>query len=181
MATNNFSNFIDVEKLQLLQDTFSDATGLAAVTVDNNGKQITKPSNFTDFCMNYIRQSNSGRRLCEKCDKEGKGAYKCHAGLMDFAEPIIINGEKIGSVLGGQILYEQPDEEKFVELANKLDIDQKGLLEALRKIPIRTEKSIEAASKLSLIICDLICSIKLLSSELCAYSRANFNVFSACS
>ena len=44
-------DFIDLEELQKMQDTFSLATGMAAITVDLKGDFITKPSNFTDFCM----------------------------------------------------------------------------------------------------------------------------------
>ena len=40
-------DFIDLAELQKMQDMFSLATGMAAITVDLNGKFITKPSNFT--------------------------------------------------------------------------------------------------------------------------------------
>lgn len=50
-------DIIDLKELQQMQDMFSSATGLAAVTVDLNGAFITKPSNFTDFCMKYTRNS----------------------------------------------------------------------------------------------------------------------------
>ena len=52
-------DFMDVSKLQKIQDDFSNATGLAAITVGINGEYLTKGSNFTDFCMKYpVRHSN---------------------------------------------------------------------------------------------------------------------------
>ena len=43
-------DFMDLRLLQEIQDQFSDATGLAAVVVDNRGNSVTEGSNFTDFC-----------------------------------------------------------------------------------------------------------------------------------
>ena len=90
-------DFMDLDKLQMLQDKFSDATGLAAIAVDDKGEYITKGSNFTDFCMKYTRGSEEGNRRCIKCDNECTGTYFCHAGLMDFSVDIIINGQKLGA------------------------------------------------------------------------------------
>ena len=47
-------DFMDLSKLQKIQDAFSDATGLAAIAVGKNGEYITEGSNFTDFCMKYV-------------------------------------------------------------------------------------------------------------------------------
>lgn len=139
---------IDLEELQEMQDTFALATGMAAVTVDREGKFITRPSNFTDFCMKYTRKSELGAKRCEQCDAQGKGAYVCHAGLIDFAEPIIINGVQYGNVLGGQVLPKEPDIEKFKEIARELGIFEEDYIEALKKVSVRSEEAIRAASKL---------------------------------
>ena len=47
--------FMDISKLQKIQDNFSDATGLAAIAVGNDGQYLTEGSNFTEFCMKYTR------------------------------------------------------------------------------------------------------------------------------
>ena len=96
----NIRDFIDLKKLQDIQDQFSEATGLAAIAVDTNGNYMTKGSNFTDFCMKYTRGSKEGKIRCEKCDAECSGTYFCHAGLMDFSTDIIVNGEKVGAIIG---------------------------------------------------------------------------------
>lgn len=141
-------DFMDMDKLQKIQDMFSDATGLAAIAVNQDGEYITEGSNFTDFCMKYTRNSKEGNRRCVKCDNECKGVYYCHAGLMDFASDIIVNGEKVGSIIGGQVLPNEPDIEKFEGIAQELGISPKDYIDALSKVPVRTEKSIRAAAQL---------------------------------
>lgn len=140
------SEFMDLGKLQNIQDQFSDATGLAAIATDAEGNYITEGSNFTDFCMKYTRNSTEGCRRCVKCDTECKGTYFCHAGLMDFAADIVVDGEKVGAIIGGQVLPEEPDEERFREIAKELSIDPDDYVAALKKVPIRSEKSIRAAA-----------------------------------
>lgn len=141
-------DFIKQSSLQELQDLFSTATGLAAIAVDAEGKYITKGSNFTDFCMKYTRQTQIGRQRCERCDAECRGTYYCHAGLMDFSEDISISGEKIGAIIGGQVLPSPPDYKKFEEIADELSIPRDKYIEALKKVPIKSEASIRASSKL---------------------------------
>ena len=48
-------DFMNMNKLQEIQNNFSEATGLAAIAVGKNGEYITEGSNFTDFCMKYTR------------------------------------------------------------------------------------------------------------------------------
>ncbi|MCD7826496.1 MAG: PocR ligand-binding domain-containing protein [Clostridiaceae bacterium] len=141
-------DFMDLSKLQEIQDKFSNATGLAAIAVDMNGEYITEGSNFTDFCMKYTRGTTEGLRRCVKCDNECSGVYYCHAGLMDFSIDIILEGRKIGAVIGGQILPSAPDEEQFRATAKELGIDPDAYINALRKVPISTEKQIRAAADL---------------------------------
>lgn len=142
------TEFMDMKLLQSIQNQFSDATGLAAIAVDADGNYITEGSNFTDFCMKYTRNSAEGARRCQKCDTECTGTYFCHAGLMDFATDIIVEGEKIGSIIGGQVLPNPPDEEKFRRIASELGINPDEYVKALNKVPILTEKSIRAAAAL---------------------------------
>ena len=104
-------DFMDLSKLQKIQDDFPNSTGLAAIAVGMDGEYLTKGSNFTDFCMKYTRGSQEGLRRCVKCDNECTGTYFCHAGLMDFSVDIIVNGEKVGAIIGGQVLPSPPDED----------------------------------------------------------------------
>lgn len=140
--------FMDMSKLQKIQDDFSNATGLAAIAVGTDGEYLTEGSNFTDFCMKYTRGSQEGLRRCVKCDNECTGTYFCHAGLMDFSVDIMINDEKVGAIIGGQVLPNEPDEDQFRQTAEELGIDPDEYIEALRKVTISTEQRIRASSNL---------------------------------
>jgi ligand-binding sensor protein len=142
------TDFISKQDLQKIQDQFSDATGLAAITVDANGDYMTSPSNFNDFCIKYTRGTQEGLKRCIKCDTDGVGCYFCHAGLMDFSAAIVVDGQRLGAVVGGQVLPEAPDYDKFRQIAKELGIQPDAYIEALKKVPIRTEKSIRAAAGL---------------------------------
>lgn len=156
MASFKLTDLIDVQTLQEIQDGFADVTGMAALTTDADGNPVTTGSNFTDFCMKYTRESRLGSSRCEKCDKQGGEqtlltgkavAYSCHAGLMDFAAPIMVNGEFIGSFIGGQVLTETPDENKFRKIAVDLGINPEEYIIALRKVKIVPKKQVEASAK----------------------------------
>ncbi|MFG6328088.1 MAG: PocR ligand-binding domain-containing protein [Lachnospiraceae bacterium] len=144
----NIRDFLDVSKLQELQDSFSDATGLAAVLIDNKGEKITKASNFTDFCAKYTQGSDEGIRCCSKCINDNSGVYYCHAGLMAFSIDVMLGSEKIGKAVGGQALPRKADEEQFRKTAAELGLDSDSYINALKKVPVSNEKSIRAAAGL---------------------------------
>jgi ligand-binding sensor protein len=144
----DIKQFMDMGLLQEIQDLFSDATGLAAIAVDMEGNYITKGSNFTDFCMKYTRGSEEGRRRCVKCDNECTGTYFCHAGLMDFSADIMIEDEKVGAIIGGQVLPNEPDLDYFRGIAHELGINETEYLKALAKVPVRSEKMIRSAAQM---------------------------------
>lgn len=146
--TMELLDLISREKLQKIQDLFSTATGVAATMIDKEGNSVTEPSNFTDFCMKYTRGTELGLKRCQKCDLEGVGTYYCHAGLMDFAADIVVEGEKLGAILGGQILPSPPDFDKFRRVAEEIGVDPDEYIEALKKVPIKTEATIRASADL---------------------------------
>ena len=111
--------FVNMQEFERMLSNWAFATGMAAVVIGPDGKYITDRYNFTEFCDKYTRASREGCARCEKCDKEGHGVYKCHAGLTEFAMDLVVNNEKVGTVLGGQLLSEEPDEEKFRQVAKE--------------------------------------------------------------
>ena len=142
-------DFADMEKFESIMSDWAVATGLATVAVGADGKYISECYNFTDFCIKLTRGSKEGCRRCEKCDAEGQGVYHCHAGLVDFGIPLKLNdGTVLGSVIGGQVLPEHPNEEKFRGVARELGINEDEYIEALGKVTVRTEAEINAAANL---------------------------------
>lgn len=150
------TDLIDIRTLQEIQDGFAAATGMAALTTDADGVAVTKGSNFTDFCMKLTRCSVLGKERCEKCDRDGgcrsmqtgsAVTYVCHGGLVDFAAPIMLNGEMIGSFIGGQVLIEPLDEPKMRGIAAELGIDPDEYIRAARKVNVIPKAKVDAAAK----------------------------------
>lgn len=147
---------IDRNTLQSLQDAFAEATGMAALATDDTGA-VTRGSNFTDFCMNLTRKSTVGCERCNRCDLQGgaeasrtgrPSVYFCHGGLVDFAAPILVNGKHIGSLIGGQVLTEEPDDDKFRKIATEIGVDPEQYVRAVHKVKIVPKKQIDAAANL---------------------------------
>ena len=68
-------DFFDLNLLEQIMKTWSAATGMATIAVDNEGKYISSEIGFTDFCMKYTRGSAEGGRRCIKCDNDCTGTY----------------------------------------------------------------------------------------------------------
>lgn len=169
------TDLIDVNILQQIQDAFSDMTGMAALTTDNQGVAVTNGSNFTDFCMYYTRKSELGCKNCRECDKHGAEltlaygkscSYHCHAGLVDFAAPIMANGTMVGSFIGGQVLPEPPDLDKFRRIAGELGIDPEKYVEAVKKVRIVDKKTIDKAARSLCVIANVLSDIAYKSHNL---------------
>jgi ligand-binding sensor protein len=154
-------DIIDIETLQKFLDNFAIGMNCAAVSVNRDGKEITKPSHYRTFCSDYIHASSLGDSRCAQCHsqmgaesvKSGKPYIgSCHAGLIDFAAPIIVKGEHLGTVLGGQILDSNPKEDKMQKVAQELSLSESKLWEAAQNIDIVNKKNIEAAADVLFIV-----------------------------
>lgn len=168
------TDIIDIDFLQKFQDSFAYATNVASLMVDNDGP-ITKPSNFTDFCIKYTRGSEIGFKRCNECDiRWGKAAankgkpviYNCHTGLTDFAVPIMVDGQHIASILGGQIITKPPNQESFKTIAQELGIDENKYIEALEKIKKVPPGQVKSAASLLFVVANTISELANKNYEL---------------
>ncbi len=156
MQNLKLRDLIDISILQKMQDSFSEYTHMASLIADENGVPITVGSGFTRFCMDLTRSSELGYSRCMECDriggvsslKTGKpSVYQCHAGLCDFAAPIIVDGLYLGSIMGGQILTKPVDDELIRARAVEYGIDEQQYLNAAREVHMKSESDVlEAAN-----------------------------------
>lgn len=149
------TDVIDLNFLQKFQDDFATGVGLASVTVDPDGNPVTKPSRYIRFCMDYTHSTPTGDKRCaeshrkggEEAARTGKPVvYECHAGLIDFAAPIMLEGRLLGTILGGQVLTHSPEEEKYRGIAKEIGVNPDEYVEASKEARILTKESIEAAA-----------------------------------
>ena len=165
-GSNDLSNIkltdvIDLNFLQRFQDDFATGVGLASVTVDIDGNPVTNPSRYTRFCQNYTHSTECGDKRCAESHRKGGEeaarlgrpvVYECHAGLIDFAAPILLEGRQIGTILGGQVLTDLPDEAKYRRIAREIGVDEEGYVEAVQEVRKLSKESIEAAANVLFIV-----------------------------
>ena len=148
-------DLIDINLLQEFQDNFAKSMNCASITVDKDGNAITNSSSYTRFCKNIIQDTAVGESKCAESHKymleeaaRTKKPYigKCHAGLIDFSAPIIVEGKVLGGMLGGQILSNAPVEDDYIHIAEDMNIDKNYLVDAVNQVEITHMENIEAAA-----------------------------------
>ena len=159
---------LDIDILQKFQDNFAISMDIASVTVDINGDPVTKPSSYTSFCIDFTHSTTTGDNRCAESHKKGGEEafrtgkpyiYKCHAGLIDFAAPIMIEGTLIGTILGGQILYSNPEEGGYRQTAREIGVNEDRYVDAVNKVKITTERNIKAAAEVLFIVANTLSQI----------------------
>ena len=146
------TDLFKIDLLQELQDSFFLSNGISIGISDQNGVAITKHCSCNPFCSEYTKKTAEGLKRCQECDKQGaalaveKGEpvlYNCHAGMLEFAVPIVVDGHILGAFHGGQVTDHSLDENVIRQLAVDLDLDEDEYLEAARKTPIVDRKYME--------------------------------------
>lgn len=166
----SLGEIVDINILEEIQAKFSESTGLASVIVDAEGKPITNPSNFTNFCE-YIRSFPQGLSKCVNCDnragrmamkKQKPIVYLCHSGLTDLAAPIIVQNQYIGAFLAGQVILAKEDYDAKAGMLERLagsDVDTEVLEELFDIIEVVPEKKLKAAADLIYVMSNYIVEI----------------------
>lgn len=151
------TDLINIETMQTMQESFWAITGMGVNIATPIGISVTPPDYVLPFCRKFTKKSSIGLARCEKCDREGTMlalkkncsiCYRCHAGLIDFAAPIIVNDKLIGCYIGGQVLTDAPAEDKATQTAREIGVDPKDYIAALKEIPIVTRSQLDQAAEL---------------------------------
>lgn len=161
------TGLINVSTLQKMQNTFSVMTGMASVIVDSNGNTVTEPSNYTEFCAKLIRATEKGGKLCKDCrlevekmvsanNKKRLCKYCCHAGVMTFVAPIMVNNIMAGCFVSGQVLTKPISMEKLEEISLETGIDLETLAEAAGKIRIADKAFIHKTTSIVIDIASIL-------------------------
>ena len=182
---------LDTKLLQTFQDDFAISMTMASVTVDKSGTPITTPSSYTDFCMDFTHSTKIGDDRCAASHKKGGEEaartrkpyiYTCHAGLIDFAAPILVDDYLIGTILGGQILTSPPEESQFRKTATEIGVNEDGYIDAVNKISLTTEKKVTAAADVLYLVANSLAQAgyeKLKLSTMSQTLTDNFSQISA--
>jgi PAS domain S-box-containing protein len=139
----SFEDLFNLDDIQLLQDQFASATGVASIITHTDGTPITKPSNFCRLCSDIIRKTKKGRANCYKSDAvigqmspEGPTIQPCMSGgLWDAGAAVSIKGRHIANWLIGQVRDSTQTEERIREYAREIEADETEAAKAFMEVP----------------------------------------------
>jgi ligand-binding sensor protein len=120
---NNYKlhEFLDVDRLQTLQDNFSQSMMIALVVVDQDGIPVTQASGFSDFCARSRMNATLARHCYDSDSAGGRAAmlagepvvYRCYCGFVEFAVPIMINNHYLGAFISGRSKSKRRKSKRF--------------------------------------------------------------------
>ena len=143
------ASLIDLDRVQRLCDSLSEAFDVTLAVLDLSGKVLIA-TGWQDICTRFHRENaetlqgclesdlSINRRLVEGLDASEHYAYRCRNGLWDVAFPLVIAGEHVANVYTGQFFFDDDrvDREEFAARARRLGFDEAAYLEALDKVPV---------------------------------------------
>lgn len=167
---NRINDLVDIKTLQEILDAFTTTTGLMANIVDVDGVSIF-PRKGIKKCSKFCRliyDLEGGKSRCQAAYKRaGKQAalfgepyiFRCPSGLIEWAAPIVLNGDHVGTIICGQVLMWEPEEFFWIELRKmNQDItdDFEELFGAVGELPIVTGNQVQASAYLLYVVANYI-------------------------
>lgn len=156
---------INQRDLTKLLDDFSKSIGIYIDAVDTKGKSLLLDRTYykCEFCK-YIQSTEEGKAKCRSSyENISKECYRwndiyfctCHAGIVLWSFPIVINSEQVGAIVCGQVLLWKPDKYFYKQLKqfNEEILDMEIIKEKVGKLNIISpERCKSIASTLHIIV-----------------------------
>jgi len=138
----SFFQLFDINEVQQIQDSFSEATGVASIITEVDGTPITRPSGFSFFCNEIVRKTEKGLCNCIKSDAflgmpdtSGPRFQRClSGGLLDGGASIMVGNHHIANWLIGQVMDEDADINEMYKYCTEIGADREEFNEALKKV-----------------------------------------------
>ncbi len=151
MPDLSFTDFFDLDEIQEIQDSFAQASGVASIITDTDGRPITKPSNFCRLCRDVIRQTEKGLSNCFHSDAvigchnpQGPIMQPClSGGLWDGGASISVGDRHVANWLVGQVRNDALDEEEMVKYAQEIGVDEEEFRAALAEVTVMPVEQFE--------------------------------------
>ena len=126
--------------------------------------------------------NDHGRHEAESCGVSDKAAelrvrrtgkaeaYRCHAGLVDIAVPVICDGQYIATLFTGQVLREPPAADQFVQIRKEAAalsyIDWTQLEKAYMQVPVVSDSDIRRTIEVLEVFAEYLATIWKRLSEM---------------
>lgn len=169
-----FSDIVDIKKLENLLQGFYSVTGLMATITDTEGNFLISVG-WQDICTKFHRANPITTSLCTKSNtrickyihsKKSYITYKCINGINSSAAPIIIDGLHLASIFHGQFFFEKPDMEYFRQQAKKYGFNEADYLEAVKQVPFFSQKEIDSIMNCYIQLANIIAQMGLANLKL---------------
>lgn len=158
---------LNTQTLQILQNQFSNRTGVASGFLTPEGVFLTQPSNFSNLCQ-LIRSSPKGAENCRKSDiiigqanRERPIIQLClSGGLWDAGASIHCGQTHIASWLMGQVFNEAQVANlgKMMAYAQSINVDIEKFSYAISSSPVMNQAKFEALSYILFVLARQISS-----------------------
>jgi len=147
------TDLLDGNTLQEIQDRFARVTQVAVSIRDRDGRQLTRPSGSSPFCR-LMAGSAAARKACRdsflnavrNAGKDSKPVpYSCHAGMMQYAAPIVVDGQHLATIIMGDLPTRKLDADMISQLAERYRLDRQALQRALERVQPWSDEQMAAA------------------------------------
>ena len=160
------TDFIDREALREIQESFSAVANTAVSFRDPQGALIIPPSRPDTFCQ-LIQSSPSGAKACAASNRAaakiaGLGqakARRCHAGLYQYAAPIEVEGQRLGTIVMGDRPKKRLSTKQIHALAQRYGLNEEQLAESAKAIPLWSDSQMQSCIRLLSVLSNNIARI----------------------
>lgn len=143
----------DLKKLDSLFSNFAKATNLAIGILEYPSHEIIFMHGSADVCNKFHWTSPKTAEICRMSHIENSSKFvmpgnnyvgNCPNGLAHGCTPININGKHVATIFLGQMLFEEPDLNKFEEQAKRFNFNVDEYLTAIKKLPVMKKSQFQA-------------------------------------
>jgi excisionase family DNA binding protein len=137
-----------------IQNIYSEALGVMAVTLDPAGRPVTPASTACELCQR-LHATEAGRRLCAEswrvaCATHPAGAgLRCPAGLRQMVYPVTVEQKRLAFVLAGGYVCGAEEaagvRSRVARVAQAAGVDPALLLDATESIRVLSDEEQERA------------------------------------
>lgn len=153
----------DIDKMNDIINKFTEIFNISASIGEIDGSRIIT-ANDRKLCTDFHRVQSISKQACvlsrttlvnEMLKGKEFVIYKCKNGLVDAASAIKINNIHIGNFFIGQFFLGKPDEQFFLEQAQKYNFDTELYMKAVNEIPVFEKEEILNILKLVVLVTKL--------------------------
>ena len=167
-----FENIFDLNAIQKIQDGFAEATNVASIITDPDGRPITAPSGFCSLCNDVIRKTTLGLKNCMRSDA-AFGTHNPHepvmrpclsSGLLDGGTSIYVGKHHIANWIIGQRRTSSEPDQKIIAYAKAIGADEETYRKAYENVPIMSKEQFYK-------VCSALC---LIANQLSTLAQQNY-------